>query len=712
MPPKTRARAAKSPLTPIEPEERRSVRKKKEESREESNSKSSKSGNNSSNRRSMTVSRITRSSMKSGHSHEENHHEECDSANETIEVILVVLYLLRIVLCLIPQHGYINRDEYFLFTEPIAGDIFQSKVIIGEEYDIRDPQVSTFFPLMIAGPPFGILSILSDVFGYIDLSPLQSPDKSVQSPDGSLQSPDGSSDRHVLSGHPVPPTYWILVLPRLVVTLLSFIADWSIARLLLPFGSSTNSQGISHSLGTSPSLGTVSVNNIRLMFATSFISLTFMTRTLWNSIELILFTILLLNAIVYHKLRTKDHCIWTAFTIGCILSIGFFNRPTFLILASVPLIWSLMSHTKIRSWSESVKKFLLITPMFFFQSSILIAFDTTYYSDIVDTEWIKVPLLDWIGIVWNKLTFTTLNFITKHLAPGNLEPGNLAPGNSSSGDLEPSSYLQHLRHLCINAPLLFGILVIPLVVDSTKLVISLIKREKNVTSSDSVMMLVTILTSLGIFSLSKNQEARILIPLIVPVCYLYRQLMRSRSFVMIWIMCNLLLTLIYGFALDAGVTSSVTRLHDIIHGLDMESVSKDLAPNNIASHKLGHQHVIFTSLPQPPLHLLNIAENNNLIRVFDYTGRSFPENINQHFSLLAAKNMTSKVVSYLINPSCLNDQVEAILRTTIGGAHVQKMDIVWPHLSPDLFWKSIDTLLISNYDFIQSFSLTIWRITG
>ena len=694
MPPKTRARAVKSPLTPLDdvPDGRSSTKGKSGKgSKKETSSKNAKEPktNNTPSRTITTNSRATRTSTRAGHSHEHSHHHpECDPSNDTIQVILIGLYILRIVFCLLPQHGYISSDEFFLFTEPIAGDIFRSKVVIPEEYDIRYPQASSFFPLMVSGPPFGVLSVLSDVFGYVDTSPAATKNAN---PDGDVQ-----------SGHPVPPVYWILVLPRLVVTILSFIVDWSIARFLLPFGNVSSKGSSEQQTMAGNPLGTISVNNIRLMFASSFIAMTFMTRTLWNTIEVIVFTVLLLNAIVYHKMTAKDSSTWTAYAIGCMISVGMFNRPTFLILAAYPVLWSVVGHAKIRSASDSFVKLVKIAPMIIIQSLIFIAFDTTYYSDIVDTDWLKLPLSDWIGVIKDKTVLTSINFMRKGLASFDFSVSSVT---NSDGSHIPT----RLTHLLINLPLMISIIIIPLTFDIVRSFYNVIRGNKNANkhlSPDWFMMLWTVVISLALFSISDNQELRTLIPLFVPICYMYRQLVRSRLFVVIWIISNLLLTLLYGVALDGGVTKSMFHLHDAIHGIGADTNKL------VTSHALGHQHVIFTSMAQPPHHLLNIAEDNNLIRIFDYTNRKFPDDLYHHFNLLESKNMTSKVTSYLVHPSCLDANVEAILRSTIAGANVQKILSVFPHVSKELFWKSIDTFLVTNYDFVRAFSLTIWKING
>lgn len=233
-----------------------------------------------------------------------------DSSFPTVSVILKFLYLLRILICLIPQHGYIQPDEFFQFTEPIGGRIFNSKVLVPWEFDPRSPLRNTLFPMIFSGSSFWFLSKLT-------------------------------SD---------PSAYWLMVLPRFMVTLFSLAADWAVSNLLwdqevvdintdsMPATKAGRQDGSSYRI--KPSLhSSIGVNNIRLMFASSYICFTYLTHTFTNSIELVLFSVLIMLTLSYHKMTSKDGTAH-GLVLGSALALGLFNRPTFVIFASYPLIWS------------------------------------------------------------------------------------------------------------------------------------------------------------------------------------------------------------------------------------------------------------------------------------------------------------------------------------------------------------------------------------
>lgn len=64
------------------------------------------------------------------------------------------LYLLRVLVVLLPQYGYLQPDEFHQFTEPMARKYLDVQTIKVWEFDREQPLRSMFFPQIIVGPVF------------------------------------------------------------------------------------------------------------------------------------------------------------------------------------------------------------------------------------------------------------------------------------------------------------------------------------------------------------------------------------------------------------------------------------------------------------------------------------------------------------------------------------------------------------------------------
>ncbi|CAK1540301.1 unnamed protein product [Leptosia nina] len=116
-----------------------------------------------------------------------------------------ILVFLRFALTLLPQTGYIHPDEYFQNVEVIAGDTFDVDVARTWEFDPKFPIRNMFIPKLILGPPLQIIRILNPfIKRYLKID---------------LRSP-----------------YFLLVIPRLFICLLSLINDYCLYQLCPYYG--------------------------------------------------------------------------------------------------------------------------------------------------------------------------------------------------------------------------------------------------------------------------------------------------------------------------------------------------------------------------------------------------------------------------------------------------------------------------------------------
>lgn len=159
------------------------------------------------------------------------------------------------------------------------------------------------------------------------------------------------------------------------------------------------------------------------------------------------------------------------------------------------------------------------------------------------------------------------------VAPLNALRYNLSPRNLATHGLHP-----RLTHALLNAPLLYGPLAAVAARDVLRSRCGLLRgsyRLKHVWPPSGQpftlrkLLVATAVTPLAALSLIPHQEARFLIPLLLPLVLLYGPLMlRSRVSLGSWAAFHGLLTLFFGGAHQAGVVPALAhlqRLHRLEH---------------------------------------------------------------------------------------------------------------------------------------------------
>lgn len=245
--------------------------------------------------------------------------------------------------------------------------------------------------------------------------------------------------------------HYILVFPRMLMCLCSFLVDYSLYKICI-----NNNERYQSRL---------------LILASSYVIFTYGTRTFSNSFELVLFAALLyfvsesmtlsntvtkerdyinlrykkakniVDRVKWHKLRSylKSDTLCNCFQIATITVIGFFNRPTFLAFAVGPVFFWL--YRGIGSKSVTVLQF-------HWRSLVLLlcAIPSIVFSIVVDSfyfgyiSWGEIGMLD---VTINSFVFTPWNFVKYNMNMHNLATHGLHP---------------RLLHVLVNIPLLFNIL--------------------------------------------------------------------------------------------------------------------------------------------------------------------------------------------------------------------------------------------------------------
>ena len=386
--------------------------------------------------------------------------------------------------------------------------------------------------------------------------------------------------------------YFLVTIPRVVMVLLSFISDYFIYKICR-------------------------INGLRpwstlLIFSSSHIMLTFMTRTFSNTYELILFTILLylvsdsmnltnhfireeielekqykeatytLEKIKIFKKQKKiplhkyNHSLW----IGGLFSLGMFNRPTFILYAVVPMFFWMqrgMFLKKVRL-AEFHLRMTSLLPSFSLISFLLVLSDSLFYGS--SSIW-KLEM--------GKIVMTPLNFIVYNMDQSNLAGHGLHPW-----------YL----HAAVNVPILFNVLGLGgLYLMSRAMVV--VVGSSWITKPDlfnfNGLAIFSFAFPLMTLSLTPHQEPRFLLPLLVPLVLLLGPfLLRREGFWAkvwrsIWYSANIVCILLFGFLHQGGIYSAQNFFHQYIH-----------------QHRpsLTNTHIIYFHTYMPPMSLLTLPDRS------------------------------------------------------------------------------------------------------
>lgn len=247
----------------------------------------------------------------------------------SVASLLKIAYLLRVLVTLMPSHGYVHPDEFFQSTEPMAVLLVGWKGNLTWEWTGQHPLRCAFFPYLL---------------GQTVFKPLKA-----------------------FFGDYPPPAYLIMVLPRLLFTLISFLSDAAL--------------GAMHRSGRLPHL-----QYTQLLHATSHVVFVYLTRTLTNSIEYLLYGWLLVLMIGSFgaKSRSRSLSNLSAALLATICTFGFWARPTFAAYALYPVIyWCIAPYrSNQRFWinvQSIIGRVFRLTCFALPIAIFLILFDTYYY---------------------------------------------------------------------------------------------------------------------------------------------------------------------------------------------------------------------------------------------------------------------------------------------------------------------------------------------
>ncbi|KAK0090749.1 hypothetical protein PV325_006308 [Microctonus aethiopoides] len=495
---------------------------------------------------------------------------------------------IRIILTFIPQTGYIHPDEFFQSIEVIAGgDRFDVEVNKPWEFNVTFPIRSPLISQLTVGIPYTIFNLISPYLWHYFQITIKTP-------------------------------YSLVVFPRLFICALSFISDYCLYRICRIYNKNYCSR--------------------LAIYASSYIMIIYATRTISNSVELILFALLIyyvsrcmiysenivlqsdrilnyyenaqsiVDRVKYYKLRASlpvhslNHC----FIIASITVIGIFNRPTFIAFALSPIFFWLrrgLGSRSVNFLDFHARIFILIAcgiPIVIF----MIISDSFYFGYLTLGEIVN------LNIGMNNFLVTPLNFLKYNSQTENLSSHGLH-----------SRYL----HFFVNVPLLYNILGIVAVVDFFEMIYRVIKSHwlklPRIQSIESLMT-ASIFVPIGLLSIFPHQEPRFIIPTLLPIVYLYtptiqyeqnnastfrkngnksvdkfqNNVYRVSRFKYCWWICNIVLGIFYGFIHQGGVLPLTSH------------IAKEMQ----AKPELMHLHLHTSYIYPVPTALLQLRNTNKI----------------------------------------------------------------------------------------------------
>ncbi|XP_065496533.1 GPI mannosyltransferase 4 [Caloenas nicobarica] len=545
-----------------------------------------------------------------------------------------LLAALRAGWCLLPQAGYLHPDEFFQSPEVMAGDILNLQVYYPWEFLSSSPCRTVVFPLMTSGVTYWVIK--------------------------SLQQLDVCSS--------CINSYTLLVSPRLLFTIFSFILDYSVYRLA-PFWDADPWKAL-------------------VLLAGSYVTLVFYTRTFANALEGLLFALLM---VLVSSTRSDGSSAEPTSSplIGIITAAGFFNRPTFLAFALMPLLyWAGLVVGSQKSIKTVINHFLKLVLCACFTAIVFVTADTFYFTSMgLDGLYSikKSSLFDVVAQLNEKLIVTPLNFLSY-----NLNPHNLALHGSHP----------RVTHFTVNGIMLFGILHVLAICAGFKMLkkcIHQLIRVKScyrgssgllVHSEGNPTLLLFYFVPLAFLSLFSHQEPRFLIPLIMPLVLFSTSQNSTMKWKHIIIIFNVLGALLFGCLHQGGLIPSLFHLEQLVHSPESSSHPR-------------HYTLLFAHTYMPPRSLLNIQKRDTHVEVIDMAGSE---------EEILCQTVGQRANNFTCNDCHIFVIIPGTVKATITkcGVSFKNETLIFPHLSmedppqiPFLFsanWRSQLGLYILQVD--------------
>lgn len=510
-------------------------------------------------------------------------------------------------------------------------------------------------------------------------------------------------------------SYMLLVYPRLIMVLLSFVNDWALFRICRTYGLKWH---------------------IRLAsMAGSHVLLVFGGRTFSNSIEMALCSLLLYivadcmansNAVTFkadfllerysraestvervklYKMIASlpAHSLNKVGIISTICVVGFFNRPTFIVFG-MPIVffWLLRGlgsrSTNFLDFNLRIGSLVICAiPTI----CVFIMIDSLYYDYLSPVEVQKMI----IGM--DNFVVTPLNFIRY----------NMDPENTGQHGTHPK-----WLHLLVNVPLLFNVLGITAIVSFGSMLFRFSKADyRNLPRAQSVVSLMNAAIFVPVLALSyiNHQEPRFILPIMLPIFLLHAPKLQTGFFtsnpfpkeshhlltkfyntflaspkeptgntLKYWYLINFLLTIFFGFVHQGGVLQLTNFLS-----------------HNFKSHQTHIQtHLVTSNIYAIPTSLLFMPSTKTVLTnadtgqkyhrakrlfIYEYGSSLDMDQLYRKLKLLievnekkSSNNPNHRYQLLLAIPSSLSEELSlAFWRSNSTQLRHEREHVFYPHLS-------------------------------
>lgn len=477
--------------------------------------------------------------------------------NARLLILHCVLVLLRFVSAMFGT-GYVHPDEHFQSIQPAFRDVFssggetdetQSTTMVKElthipwEFTAKMPVRSSIAHALMASVPYRI---------WLKISPTRS------------------------------STWWLFAAPRVMMTLYSLIVDFVAITIVKRI--SDKAQNTS-----SP------VRYLPLLLATSWPMFVIHARPFSNGMEATIFAMVLIGMMdsttTYRsneKKTAKEGLKEDVVLVlrGALIAVGIFVRFTFAIFVAPLMVFESFRFLQTpKLMMEFLRRSSIVAVSFAVVASAIAKLDAKYY-ERTEEEFYFAP---WHALVYN------VKFAGKH-------------------------HGEHFRltHLMLNGFVLFGpayALCVWKLIKETVLKKKNTKENGSETSQSLRPILYSSFASIAVLSISSHQEARFLLPAMLPVLtvasYELARLYENETpvavkdkdtnktsggvrvkfslFWLVWVTFNASVTIFYGFAHQARISSVV---------LDLPSFATD--PDGVGSGNRGAKALVAFWRTYPP----------------------------------------------------------------------------------------------------------------
>ena len=468
-----------------------------------------------------------------------------------------------------------------------------------------------------------------------------------------------------------------------------------------------------------------------VLWSSSYVTWTYFTRTFSNTVEAVLLSVVLLivctsphvgNSGTALELKRKNEedegqtykktavvnksYRFRALILGILTVAGFFNRPTFLAFAAVPIIFWIYNVTMKHYRGNGV--FNMCSVVFCMSVGAISTFscfvlaDTLYYRPgFLDEMYESIDrLVD--RLVSSGFSSDVIFSTFKDSAAGLVvTPWNFVNYNMQTDNLAVHGIHPRYTHFVVNLPLLTGPLYLPILFITFVSIIGFFNRHKVTKEAhQTVWLTLMMLVPVSVLSVFPHQEPRFLIPLLPVLMVLGTKVVRVMSpakytFCILWGFFNIVLILVYSFLHQAALVPSM-------------SIYQQKLSSRSGSNR--EHHAIFYNTYPPPRHLLLIKPETTNIKVHDLAGahRKSLMKLIKETKLSCSRNQGKKCQLYVFLPAT----VSPIIQDRLSEYKVEITSIC-PHLSMEApprfhaWWMR----KIKFDEFIMDFCLNILRIS-